>query len=604
MNSTTQNVAPGLLVTQALINMKHHLPLLFIFAIFSGPFLHAKKSDDGTAEWQRKADYIFMQGEISYEDDKPGDYFNMLRYARRLDPAESHYSNEIGYFLAILADRESEIDTTILKNGLQMMKESFDSHPGQNMYSAVRYASLCQHFGFTDEALRAWSILRERYPQKPEIAYNYAQIMFEQGDTASIHNAIRIYEELERSQGYGLGLTSQKVRGYFALRDTANVVNELNLLIQRSPKSASNQMYVGDVFMVMQNPDSALAHYNRALELDSANGAAYYKLADYYQHKGDSAAYDREIFNALSQADLEVPDKIELMKSYVQNLFNDESQRPRIQKLFEVLTELHPHEADIHDLYSVYLAVIGDYNQSAEQTSIALDLNPAEITNWNRLISLYLTLGENDKAKDAGKQALHYFPKDANIKLLTSSAYMMTEDYNAAIDLLTQALDETDSKELETLSDIETSLGDAYYKLEQTDSAFLHYDKALEYNPHNLLAMNNCAYFLAVEGKDLQKAENLSYMTLRDDPKNPIYLDTYAWIMFKQKNYDEAKNYIDKTMEADENPSGELYEHAGDIYFMNLLPAEALEFWKKALELDPDNDLLLRKVKEKTYLTK
>lgn len=583
--------------------MKRYLPFFLIAAIFSVLFAQGKKTADNVGERQRKADYIFLESEARYEADQPGDYFNMLRYAKVLDPEESHYENEIGYFMAILADREADVDSTVLREGLQMMKRSFDTDTA-NMYSAVRYASLCQHFGLNNESLRVWGILRDRYPQKPEIAYSYAQLMFEQGDTASINKAIRIYEELERSQGYGLGLTSQKVRGYFAMRDTANVINELNLLIERSPKSASNQLYAGDVYMIMQKPDSALKHYNRALELDSANGAAYYKLADYYQYKGDSASYDREIFNALSQADLEVADKIELMKSYVQNLYNDENQRPRIEKLFEVLTELHPHEADIHDLYSVYLAVIGDYEQSAEQTAITLDLNPAEITNWNRLIRLYLTLNKNEKAIEAGQQAIHYFPQDAGVKLLTASGYMMDDKFDDAIALLQQALDETDPKELETLSDIETNLGDAFYKKELPDSAFAHYDKALQYNPHNLLAMNNCAYFMAVEGTDLTKAESLSYVTLRDEPQNPIYLDTYAWIMFKQKNYEAAKEYIDKTLEADAEPSAEVLEHAGDIYFMNLLPAEALDYWKQALEMNPDNELLQRKVKEKTYLTK
>ncbi len=34
---------------------------------------------------------------------------------------------------------------------------------------------------------------------------------------------------------------------------------------------------------------------------------------------------------------------------------------------------------------------------------------------------------------------------------------------------------------------------------------------------------------------------------------------------------------------------------------MNGEPQKALEFWEKALALDPDNELLQRKVKHKTY---
>ena len=45
----------------------------------------------------------------------------------------------------------------------------------------------------------------------------------------------------------------------------------------------------------------------------------------------------------------------------------------------------------------------------------------------------------------------------------------------------------------------------------------------------------------------------------------------------------------------------ELFHHAGDIYFMNKEYEGAIEFWKKALALDPDNELLKKKVKHKAY---
>ena len=37
---------------------------------------------------------------------------------------------------------------------------------------------------------------------------------------------------------------------------------------------------------------------------------------------------------------------------------------------------------------------------------------------------------------------------------------------------------------------------------------------------------------------------------------------------------------------------------------MNLDPDRALEFWKEALKLDPENELLKRKIEQKTYLQK
>ena len=75
-------------------------------------------------------------------------------------------------------------------------------------------------------------------------------------------------------------------------------------------------------------------------------------------------------------------------------------------------------------------------------------------------------------------------------------------------------------------------------------------------------------------------------------------------MLFKRKEYTEAKEMIDGALTNTDEPTGEIYEHAGDIYFMNGQPEEALDFWKKALALDPDNMLLKKKVKHKTFFYK
>ena len=577
--------------------------VIFIITLIFVSFIAGGKRipEENLTEYQRKADYIFMESLSQYADEKSGDYFNMLRHAYNLDTTDYFYNNELGSFYTLLAERDGNLDTALLDRGMNMMRKSFNSNPS-DIFSSMRYAALCRHFGLTDRSLEIWKKLYKLYPQKPDIAFGLADDLFFRGDTASINAAIDIYNSLERTQGYGIGLTSQKIRAYLALKDTAGAIYEIESLINKSPSNVNSQLYAGDLFMVIQKPDSALKFYNRALAIDSANGLVYNKLAQYYQYNGDSIAYDREIFNALSQSNLEVSEKIEMMRGYVQNLFEDESQRSRINKLFDVLTSQHPLDADIHDFYSAYLAAIGNYEQSAEQTAIALDLNPSVITNWNRLINLYIILKQYEKAKQTGLNALRFFPEDPTLKLLTSSAYILLENYKPAIDLLKKALKETDSSSKETLSDIETNIGDAFYKMSEIDSAFTHYQRAITYNPVNLMAMNNYAYFLACNDRELDKALNLSSITIKEEPQNPVYLDTYAWILFKKGNYTEAKEYIGRTLEADMEPSAELFEHAGDIYYMNSLTSEALEYWDEAIKLDPDNTILRRKIKEKRYI--
>ena len=123
------------------------------------------------------------------------------------------------------------------------------------------------------------------------------------------------------------------------------------------------------------------------------------------------------------------------------------------------------------------------------------------------------------------------------------------------------------------------------------------------------MAMNNYAYHLAVNDTLLDKAEHYSALAVKSEPENPTYLDTYAWVFFRKKDYTLARRYIDAVLrimtdesddEADYEPSAEVYDHAGDIYFMTGDRDEALAYWRKALALEPDNKLIAKKVQHKT----
>ena len=94
----------------------------------------------------------------------------------------------------------------------------------------------------------------------------------------------------------------------------------------------------------------------------------------------------------------------------------------------------------------------------------------------------------------------------------------------------------------------------------------------------------------------------LSLEIEEDNTNSATTLDTYAWVLFKNKDYEKALEAIDAVLELEsKKPSAEILHHAGDIYFMNGMPEEALEFWEKALKLAPEDELLQRKVKHKTF---
>ena len=114
--------------------------------------------------------------------------------------------------------------------------------------------------------------------------------------------------------------------------------------------------------------------------------------------------------------------------------------------------------------------------------------------------------------------------------------------------------------------------------------------------------MNNYAYYLSVERRDLDKAEEMSYKTVKADPGNATYLDTYAWILFEKGNYAEARIYIDDAMKSDGEKSDVIVEHCGDIYYMTGDVDGGLKYWQEALDMGSEWKTLKEKIKKKKYI--
>ncbi|MDE6283658.1 MAG: tetratricopeptide repeat protein [Muribaculaceae bacterium] len=548
------------------------------------------------SEASRKADYIYMEAMAHNAGGDDDAYFELLNASYKLDTTETGVGQTLGYYLMALGRN----DSTMATEGYLMMKRHFDLHP-DDYYSTIFYGMVNTTLGNTREAIRVWSAADSLYPDKPDVAIKLVEALQENRDTASLRRSLDVLARIERVEGKDLGLTSHKIRALLALRDTASSVTEINSLIASSPRNVQYQLYAGDIFMVLDRPDKAIELYDMACATDSTNGLAYYKRAQYYLQQGDSLAYDREVSRALLKEEIDVEAKSELLRDYVGRVYADSLRRPQITGIFESLIEQHPHESSFRDLYSSYLIVVGDLRGAAEQQEYAVDGDLYNASRWRSIMSLYGQLDDSRKALTTGKQALEYLPTDEVITLLMGANYQQLKQYDEAAEYYHKAIDLTDKDDISTCSQLIASLGDIFYAREMTDSAFAYYRQAVEIDPDNLLALNNFAYYLAENDQDLDLAERYSAICVRANPENDTAIDTYAWIFYKKKDYVKAKEWIDQAVSLEEeHPQADVLHHAGDIYFMNRDVAKAVEFWEKALKLEPDNQILKKKIRQRT----
>lgn len=582
--------------------MKKLLYLILVLIGVCSLSVQAKKEPPGPSKADRdKADYLFLEALRARAEGEADAAFSLVQRAAQLNPDDKEIGLELSRYLFALPSIDS------LQTPLRLMRAYVDANPAD--YDAgSRYALISQQLGNSAEALRVLERLHYAHPTRPELTWATAQALAQTEDSARMRRAIALYDSLETTQGPNVQLATQRLGVYFGLGDTAAIIADADRLRAERPTDPDFQVFSGDIYSHFGGSrDTVLAFYDRAIELDPTSGLAYYSKASYYREQGDTAAYEREMANAMTRDNLDVQTKLAFVQEYIKSSMaaSDSltSSTGRIREMFDTLCLQHPLEHDVHSMYTAYLTAEKDWAGAAEQLEQTLGLEPANEQDWDYLSAIYFQLNDTAQAEDAVKRGLHYYPESVDLLLKLGVINTMRKDYLQAEQQYKAALKAADPKDIETLSQIYTSLGDAYQSQEMADSAYAAYDKALAYNPDNSFALNNAAYHMACDRRNLEKALKMAEKACQLSVDNPTNIDTYAWVLYQLGRWEEARTQMDRALElTEDNPDelgAELLDHAGDIYFRLGEQEKAMDFWRKALELEPGSQTIKRKIKDK-----
>jgi len=110
---------------------------------------------------------------------------------------------------------------------------------------------------------------------------------------------------------------------------------------------------------------------------------------------------------------------------------------------------------------------------------------------------------------------------------------------------------------------------------------------------------NDIGYIFADHDYKLPDALRYLQKAVELDPKSGAIADSYAWVLFKLKRYEEAKKEILRAIELlGDDVDATITDHAGDIFNALGDRAAARSYWEKALSLtgDVDYDAIERKL--------
>jgi tetratricopeptide (TPR) repeat protein len=445
-----------------------------------------------------------------------------------------------------------------------------------------------------------FSRLIELSPDNPNFYYDKAFALSLKKEFAS---SLALYETIEKRFGTDDRLFAARKDLYLRQGEPEKAIEVSKNYIAQRPESSQAPLMLANVYLDLEKPQLALGVLNEAEDKFKEEAFIPLTKADAYKMLGDERNLVSELKKALRNPALPVELKIRSIYNTLQDAA-DEKAWQTAEELSEIVVNLHQDKASAHAVYGDIQLQKGEPEAALSSFRSAVKLDGSMDFVWEQLLRLEVSMNELKSAQQNGREALKQFPTNANILLFTAYAYLLDQQHAEARTYLENALNYANPSNEDLLLEIYAGLGDLYNALDMPAASNVAYDEALALDSTNTYVLNNFAYYLALRKEELDKAASMSKLSNELSENNPSYQDTYAWVLFQQGEYENALQWIEKAIRHSDAPSATLIEHKGDILFKLGKRKEALQYWERALKIEPsgNKEKLTKKIKERIYV--
>lgn len=561
---------------------------LLALALLGGSLgIHADQKDS-----LRSYDYFFLEAIRQQDMGNLTAAFDLLRHAHDLNPQ----APEVYYQLAAFyVDMKKDA----------LAREYFEKAASLDPNNSVYQEKLGKLYVTQKDypnAINAFERLYESNKTRSDVLQILYQLYGSQNEYKMM---IKCLERLETLEGTSEQIALSKMQIYEQMGEKRKEYDELKTLVDSHPLDLNYRVMFGNWLLQNGKKKEALQKYRDVLKEDPNNSLAKLSMMDYYNEIGDKATVKTILQELLQSSKTEQTTKLELLRQVITSSQKDNNpDSTEVMRLFSVALSGPQVNADIYMLKAAYMALRkqpkAEINRVYEK---AIEVEPDNSRARIALIQNIWDTQDYDKIISLCRPAIEYNPDEMAFYYFQGMAQFQKHDIDAALETFRKGVGQIkpDSNP-DIVSDFYAIMGDILHEKGRNNEAFEAYDSCLQWKADNVAALNNYAYYLSEENKDLTKAEQMSYKTIKAEPNNSTYLDTYAWILFQQKRYEEAKIYIEQAIRNDSTLSNVVKEHAGDIYAMTGDIGKALDFWQQALKAGNDSATLRKKIQLKKYI--
>ncbi|MBG8553017.1 tetratricopeptide repeat protein [Hymenobacter guriensis] len=463
---------------------------------------------------------------------------------------------------------------------------------GKNAYYYLLLAQIYASQKQFDQAAQVYTTLIKNVPDSGYYLFNLADLYLAQN---KLDDALTTLNQAEKQFGALDEVAFKRQQIYLRQNKLDQALKEGETLISSNPDEVRYVLAQAEMYAANNRLPDAIRVATQALQQDPDNAQANMILADVYRQQNNPTESQRYLRQAFESPGLDIDQKVRILVDFIKQLPNPALEKNALE-LASITTRVHPKEAKAYAVAGDIQALTEHRKEARDNYLRALKLDNSKFQLWQQVVSIDAELSQTDSLLVHTDRALELFPNQAVFWYFNGAAQLINKNAAKGVKSLEYGRKlAADNPELQAQFD--TQLGDAYHELKDFVKSDAAYEAALAFDANNAQVLNNYSYYLSLRGEKLDKAKTMAGKLIKQFPDNDTYLDTYAWVLYKQKDYAGARESLEKALRTTKD--GTVTEHYGDVLYQLGDIAGAHTQWQQAKRQGGASKLIDRKIKDR-----
>ena len=414
-------------------------------------------------------------------------------------------------------------------------------------------------------------------------------------ENRNFDQANTIFDSFDNKYGINESSTLSSIKNLMAEEKYDDALIKIQRLLNQYPDEILYNGLLAEIYKGKGDKEKALEVYKSLIERNPDNAQTQLSLCDFLINEKSYNDLFMLLNTVILNSNVTREDKIAIFARLIEipDLVKDKEDKLTIALM---VLEATYNQDDVIPLLRPELLIRQEKLTDAEmRLNDLIKARPDNYYAWEKLLFLYLKMGDFNKLTIWGEQCATRFNTSFVAKVLYANGALETGKYSIALEELKKA-EILAGNNKDSMVQVLTMRADVYYRMKDYTKSFEIFDEAIKYNKDDLTVINNYAYYLAEQNIKLKEAEEMSRKVIETEKNNSTFLDTYGWVLYKRGKLNEAAKIMESIINSGESANAEWYEHYGFILKKQRKCTKAIENWNIALKLDSTKIHLIKEI--------